>query len=136
MPRTIGRALPLALLAALGAVACAAEPVAWKEPAYASGGIAFLPDSSPAAPPSADACPGSARVAAMGGELHAVWWAPRADSSAALLAARSADGGTTWSAPVPVDTLDRGRAGCRRPPPALAADARTGYVDVVYFLQA
>jgi hypothetical protein len=142
---------PIARAAALaGLAACARAPIDWSVPTLveglpapeaslviqATGKIAFdEPVRSATAP--AGACAGSLRLArASERELFGVWWAPRADSSAALLAARSADGGATWGAPVPVDTLDRGVGGCRRPPPAVAADAASGYVHVAYSLTA
>jgi hypothetical protein len=65
-----------------------------------------------------------------------VWWAPRPDSGARLLSARSADAGRSWTVPAAVDTLDRGVAGCRREPAAIAADSASGYVHVAYGLQA
>ncbi len=68
--------------------------------------------------------------------VFAAWWRPRADSSATLLVARSDDGGVSWRPPVAVDTLDRGRRGCRRPAPAIVADSATGYVHIAYFLEA
>jgi hypothetical protein len=37
---------------------------------------------------------------------------------------------------VPVDTTDVGVTGCRREPPAIAADSASGYVHVAYALQA
>ena len=55
-----------------------------------------------------------------------------ADSSATLLAARSTDGGRSWPEIAPVDTADRGRSGCRRPAPSVAADEAKGYVHVSY----
>jgi hypothetical protein len=64
--------------------------------------------------------------------VYAVWWAPRADSSAALLAARSMDDGESWPELAPVDTADRGTSGCRRPVAAVVADATSGYVHVAY----
>jgi hypothetical protein len=69
-------------------------------------------------------------------DVYAVWWAPRADSSAALLAARSPDGGRSWPDIATVDTVDRGHNGCRRPAASVAADASTGYVHVAYTLVA
>lgn len=82
------------------------------------------------------ACPESVRFASPGGrEVYAVWWSSRADGSAALLGARSDDGGERWTVPVPVDTTDRGRLRCDRPPPAITADRLTGYVHVAYFLE-
>lgn len=82
------------------------------------------------------ACAGSLRLAAARGTLYGVWWAPRADSGALLLEARSVDGGRSWSASSPVDTTDAGVAGCRREPASIAADSASGYVHVTYALQA
>jgi hypothetical protein len=82
------------------------------------------------------ACPGSLRVARARAMLVAVWWSPRADSSAHLVAARSMNGGGTWSAVSPVDSLDRSVVGCRRFPASVAIDSATGYVHVAYGLVA
>jgi hypothetical protein len=136
---------------ALGA--CAEPPVRWRESAVApaaagfdmrlaldsAGRVGWLAPEPP--PPSIPAgsvlCPGSLRVARGGARaVYAVWWAPRPDSSAALLAARSADGGHSWPEIAPVDTADRGSNGCRRPAASVAADASTGYVHVAYTLVA
>ncbi len=87
-------------------------------------------------PPAQPLCPGSLRLARAGGILYAVWWSPRADSSARLLSARSVDAGRTWGPPAPVDTVDQGVNGCRREPAAIAADSASGYVHVTYGLQA
>jgi len=151
MLRPVRRAALATLLAALAA-ACADEPVQWtlarSSPAStadsamtvtAAGEI--IPDSMAAlarrvTPPAGPVCPGSLRVARAGAVLHAVWWTPRADSGARLESAHSADDGRTWSAAVAVDTLDRGVNGCRRSPPAIAADAASGYVHVTYALRA
>ena len=109
------------------------------------GALAFLSDTPGFAasrlqpPVRSDACTGSVRVAAAGeggAERYAVWWAPRADSTAWLLAARSTDGGRSWEAPQAVDTLDTATRGCVRPPPAVAADSVTGYVHVAYSMRA
>ena len=88
------------------------------------------------APPAEPICAGSLRVAAAGGTLFGVWWAPRSDSGVRLLAARSTDDGRSWSAASPVDTTDVGVGGCQRDPPAIAADAAGGYVHITYALQA
>lgn len=88
------------------------------------------------AAPAGPACAGSLRVARGGRVLHAVWWAPRGDSGARLLAARSTDDGRSWSAPAAVDTLDRGVRGCARAPASIAADSASGYVHVAYGLDA
>lgn len=107
-----------------------------------AGAIRFvsLPQSgAPSLQRPAGACRQSERVAwsgASGAERYAVWWSVRADSSAALLASRSVDGGATWGAPQIVDSLDRSNVGCARPSPAIAADSATGYVHVAYAMHA
>lgn len=133
------------------ALACAPAPVDWSaEQALAQtpGAAvaltpegAIVPDSlaalaSRVSPPPGRVCPGSLRLAAAGPTLFGVWWAPRSDSSAGLLAARSPDGGRSWTIPAPVDTTDRGVNGCRREPPAIAADSASGYVHVSYAMLA
>jgi hypothetical protein len=70
-----------------------------------------------------------------GVERYAAWWTPRPDSSAALVAARSTDGGRSWSVAEPVDTADHQRTGCDRPAPAIAADSSSGYVHVAYSMR-
>lgn len=90
--------------------------------------------TSPAAADTA-ACAGSLRTSALSStEVYGVWWSRRAGGRAWLVASRSDDRGGTWMPPVPVDTTDRGVVACDRPAPAIAADARSGYVHVTYFL--
>lgn len=81
-------------------------------------------------------CAGSVRVAADGkGGYFAAWWAPREDSSAlVMVAAKSAASGSDWGTPVVAEMRDRGRWGCGRPAPAIAADAERGYVHLAYFM--
>jgi hypothetical protein len=43
--------------------------------------------------------------------------------------------GGPWESPVVADSTDRGRRGCGRPPPAISADAGSGYVHIAYFLE-
>jgi hypothetical protein len=144
--RTLVRAFAAAL-----ALACSAPPVDWTAeravapPVGAPPGLtadgALLADTmsvlaSRVAPPPGPLCPGSLRLARGGATLFAVWWAPRPDSGARLLSARSTDEGRHWSTPASVDTTDRAVTGCRREPPAIAADAASGYVHVTYALQA
>ncbi len=50
--------------------------------------------------------------------------------------ARSTDGGRTWGTPVVADSTDRGRSGCERVKPAIAADSTNGYVHIVYSMVA
>lgn len=141
------RSVAVMALALAATLACSQSPVMWDAERATSG-------PSPGASLSADGvltgdtlqararrltppglvCPGSVRVSAARGTMHAVWWAPRQDSSAALLAARSADGGATWTSPALIDTTDHGVTGCRRAPPSIAADSASGYVHVAYGL--
>jgi hypothetical protein len=146
------RGVVRALLLAMPLVACADSPVQWSTSASTvsaavAGPVAvtaegtIIPDplallAERVPPPSPSVCPGSLRLARAGAVLHAVWWAPRADSGARLLAAHSGDEGRSWSAPIPVDTLDRGVSGCRRAAPSIAADSASGYVHVAYGMQA
>jgi len=131
--------------------ACADSPVEWTTTVPAATRIAgpvavtaegtIVPDSLAAlsarvVPPVPSICPGSLRLGRAGAVLHAVWWTPRADSSVHLLAASSRDDGRSWSAAIPVDTLDRGVTGCRRVAPSIAADSTSGYVHVAYGLEA
>jgi hypothetical protein len=144
--RRVAHAVALVALAA----ACRGDRVQWSAPRLveglpapeaslvieATGKIAF-DEAVRAASMPPGACPGSLRLAQPSErELYGVWWSPRADSSATLLAARSSDDGRTWGAPVAVDTLDRGATGCRRPAPSIAADSATGAVHVAYSLTA
>ena len=140
-------------LASLVAAACVEAPVEWRgEPSFVQAsqgaqrlllgddGRPRLELEKPVPPVGAIAdsgmCERSVRTArGVGGERYAVWWRARANGSAALMSARSDDDGARWSAPVPVDTTDRGAHGCDRPAPAIAVDARTGYVHVAYHLR-
>jgi hypothetical protein len=70
------------------------------------------------------------------GAAAAVWWAARADGSAALYLSRTADAGRTWGPPLAVDTLDRSESGCDRPAPSVAIDAANGYLHVAYSMRA
>lgn len=139
------------MLLAAAAGGCGVSPVEWapqRAIASSSGsGVALSadgtvrPDTLDAlalrvAPPAGPVCPRSLRLAVAGPLLYAVWWAPRPDSGARLLAARSTDAGGSWSTAAPVDTSDVGAAGCAREPAAIAADPVTGYVHVTYALHA
>lgn len=146
------RPLVRAVLGATLLSACTDAPIAWTSSsagavpagavraAVTAGGtlvadsMARLADGVTAPP--GPLCAGSLRLSRAAGTLHAVWWAPRPDSGARLLSARSGDDGRSWGTPSPVDTLDRGVSGCRRAAPAIAADAASGYVHVTYALHA
>jgi hypothetical protein len=146
----MSRALLLIGCFALGG--CAPDPVKWDSeqrtdtpvPAGArltlQGGdvpamaAAWKPPMMPTGTPQ---CAGSlVATTARGDTAFAAWWAPRPDSSALLVVARSDDGGLNWRAPEIADSTDRGHTGCGRPAPFIAADTSNGYVHVVYFMLA
>jgi hypothetical protein len=143
----IAGALRAAIAIAALLTACTESPVAWDEArsgkmpvgdALASDGT-LGPDlmamlAARVAPPEPSVCPGSLVMSRAGRRLYAAWWRVRPDSGALLRAAHTEDGGRTWSAPVPVDTTDQSVSGCRRAPPAIAADSASGYVHVVFAL--
>jgi len=81
----------------------------------------------------ASQCAGSVRTAGLAGTHYAAWWAVRADSTADIVAASSTDG-RTWTTPVKLDSADVAHVGCRREPPALAADGDN--LQVVYTMRA
>ena len=161
----VWRALLAGALTSAAVAACAADPVVWNDAAErrlpvpagatradvaaeslaAAGVLAALHDApapalQPATSPIAtdpQACPASLRFAtARNGVVAAVWWASRANRSVALRASRSGDGGHTWAAPIPVDTVDRSEAGCDRPAPSIGIDSANGYVHVAYSMEA
>jgi hypothetical protein len=134
-------ALTLALLAVLAG--CGPEPVAWSDPkpispveapsrlAVDSAGTArFVPDMVRAAsiPSSPGLCAATLRTSQGRSLLFASWWTARADSSAGLYVASSADSGRTWRPPMAVDTTDVSSNGCQRPAPALTTLGDDVYV--------
>jgi hypothetical protein len=97
-----------------------------------SGAAKFVADTTsrrltppPAAP---GMCEHSLQTAI--GTVHAFagWWSVRADSSAILYVARSADGGRSWDGRITMDTSDVSSAGCDRPPPSLTTVGDDVYV--------
>lgn len=147
------RDLPIA--AALAVAACVPTPVRWDdEVARRSGalsdsvqlaldsaavdGVALLPRWTPPTwPDEPSLCVATRRATrALAGEAYASWFTVQADSSVLLRVARSDDAGLSWNAAVTADAMDRGRAGCARPAPYIAADSLNGYVHLVYFLDA
>jgi len=123
------------VLVAAAAVACDSTPVQWTEPVPINevdgptrliispgGGATLVADSAtPAtAPPSSGLCVSSLRTIPGSIHLFSAWWNVRADSSAALLIASSADSGKSWGAAIAMDTTDVASAGCNRPPPSVA----------------
>ena len=115
-------------------IACAGESIRWGTITLA--GVPQTPSDFPRgnAPPTFDGCVGSLRIAQSEGSSFATWWKIRPDSSAMLMVSRSMHG-APWEAPVIADSTDRSARGCGRPPPAIAADAASGYVHIAYFLE-
>ena len=150
-PRPSGPLARSIACASLALAACGVPPVEWSPeqsvlpalegPLVLTVDGALRPDAMAAlaeravTPPS-PVCAGSLSMAALGGTMIGVWWAPRPDSGVRLLAARSSDGGRTWGDLAAVDTTDVGVGGCGRAPAAIAADSGSGYVHVTYALQA
>jgi len=129
-------ALAAVALATCGLAACASPGVTWSDVEYPAATLSFssapLPAQLPAPP---GACPGSLRIARAGNDTYGAWWQIRNDSSSALVAGRSTDGGRTWLVTTVADSTDRSARGCTRPAPAVAADLATHYFDVAYFLE-
>jgi len=135
---------------ALGA--CAPDPVKWDSEQRTSTPVpvgarlvmqaagapemtaAWTPQTMPTGMPR---CEGSLVASrARGDTAYAAWWAPRADSSAVLVVARFTESDRKWGIPQTADSTDKGRSGCNRPAPFIAADTTNGYVHVVYFMVA
>lgn len=126
--------------------ACQSDRVRWEAPQAALGDtlgqLVVSPDASvqfaraltAIAPVDSLGCPASYAVVVDGTDAYAAWLRRRPDSSVAVMASRSLDGGRIWAAPATVDSVDVGRAGCRRPKPSIAA--ADGYVHVSYSLKA
>ncbi len=112
--------------------ACQQEPVKWGDAIIGAGNPPPLDLKAQTIPDSS--CPSSVRVASSGKFTYSAWWKVRADSSAALMVARSTDG-IIWDRPVVADSTDHSRRGCERPAPAIGADTSTGYVHLAYFLE-
>jgi hypothetical protein len=131
----------LAALSVALVAGCVAEPVDWGDVAYRRSQLGD-PDARSSIM-SADlpaigeggACIQSVRAAGTAANRFRSWWFARADSSVVLLLQHSVDRGSTWQAPVEVDSRDRGRRGCDRPPPGIFQDSASGYVHLVYFIE-
>lgn len=149
------RRVQILLALSLAVVACVPQPVQWDETAarrsgaladsvqlaldsVAIDGVALVAQWTPPRWPEETAlCVATRRATiALGGEAYASWFTVQPDSSVLLRVARSDDGGRTWNPAVTADAMDRGRAGCARPVPYIAADSLNGYIHLVYYLDA
>lgn len=127
------RLLPL-ILVCLSACSGKKETVVWGP--IVQAGTPAEPREIPGdvKPQLTTGCLASLRVATSEGSAFATWWETRPDSSGVLLVSRSMHGGP-WEPPVVADSTDKSARGCGRPPPALAADAKSGYVHIAYFVE-
>src|SRR4051812_10130074 len=111
--------------------ACAQAPVEWSQPASAVGdslgaltisadgrSVFERPALAPQPPGDSGQCASSVRYARDGSDWYATWNRRRADGTVAVVAARSANQGGSWSKPAIVDSVDVARLGCDRPGPA------------------
>ena len=134
---------PFGLLPLLLLLACLREPVEWGDVAYrpsqlgdpdARSGI--LSANLPTIHGTVGQCLRSIRTAGNGTDLFRAWWSAKSDSSVVLSMQHSANNGSSWETPVIVESRDRGQRGCDRPEPGIFLDAKTGYVFLVYFIEA
>ena len=133
----------IALFSLLTLSACVGEPVEWGNVSYRLSKLgdpdarsAVMSAGLPAVVGAPAPCIRSIRTAGAGSDLFRAWWAIHSDSSALLSMQRSADKGATWEAPVTVESRDRGRRGCERPAPGIFYDPVSGYLHLVYFIEA
>lgn len=115
----------------LFATACQKASVEWSDVSYVASKEAIQFPIRPF--PDSTLCRRSLRMEGAGADSVATWWSVRSDSSARLMFTRTLNG--AWMAPTAIDTTDASSRGCTRPAPAIAADRRTGYVNIAYFLE-
>ena len=127
----------------LGLAACVKEPVDWGDVSYRRSQLgdpaarsAVMSANLPAIALSPAPCLRSIRTAGAGSELFRAWWAARSDSGVMLWMQHSPNSGATWDEPVDVESRDKGRRGCDRPPPGVFYDRVSGYLHLVYFIEA
>jgi len=117
------------------ATACADDPVEWSATRYAGTPPPPAPTTSIVEVPGIRPCALSVRTVRMGSAALAAWWDVRPDSSASLMVAKSPEPAAGWQAAVEVDSSDRSRRGCGRPPPAVTSDPAKGYVYLSYYAE-
>ncbi len=140
-PGRIGRIVLLS--AALVVTGCVEAPVEWGDVSYRQSQLgdpdarsAVMSANLPAISGTSDPCIRSIHTAGDQSELFRVWWSSRNDSSVVLLMQRSGDQGRNWEAPLEVESRDHGGRGCNRPAPGIFYDSASGYVHLVYFVEA
>ena len=123
--------------------ACVDESVDWGDVSYRQSKLgdpdarsARMSANLPATGLAASPCIASIRTASGVGELFRAWWSSKRDCSVVLWLQRSEDQGRNWQTPVEVETRDRGGRGCNRPAPGIFYDPASGYVHLVYFIEA
>jgi hypothetical protein len=132
----------LSCLTALVLTACVKEPVDWGDVSYRGSQLgdpdarsAVLSANLPAVKGAVAHCLRSIRMTGAGADLFRAWWTSRSDSSVVLSMQHSTNDGSSWQLPVAVETRDRGRRGCDRPPPGIFYDPVRGYLHLVYFIE-
>jgi hypothetical protein len=122
---------------------CVNEPVEWGNVSYRQSQLgdpdtrsAIMGANMPASAGTSAPCIRSIRTAGSASELFRAWWSSRSDSNVVLWMQRTGDQGRTWQAPVEIESRDRGRRGCDRPAPGIFYDSSSGYVHLVYFIEA
>ena len=122
---------------------CVNEPVEWGDVAYRQSQLgdpdtrsSVMSANLPMIVGTSAPCIRSIRTAGAAGELFRAWWSSRNDSSVVLSMQRSGDRGNSWQPPVEAESRDRGRRGCDRPAPGIFYDPASGYVHLVYFIEA
>ena len=135
--------LTVIAVAVLALPACVGEPVDWGDVAYRGSQLgdpdarsAVFSANLPQVSGGANQCLRSIRTTGALPDLFRVWWTSRSDSSVILSMQHSRDGGASWSPPLTVENRDRGRRGCDRPPPGVFYDFVSGYLHIVYFIEA
>ena len=135
--------LTMIAVAALSLGACVVEPIEWGDVSYRGSQLgdpdarsAILSANLPQVSGGVDQCLRSIRTASAGPDLFRVWWTSRSDSSVILSMQHARDAGARWDQPMTVENRDRGRRGCDRPHPDVFYDSASGYLHVVYFIEA
>jgi hypothetical protein len=141
LDRRVGRIALLSLTLLLAG--CVNEPVEWGDVSYRQSQLgdsdtrsAVMSANMPSIAGTSAPCVLSIRTARAVTELFRSWWSSRSDSSVLLSMQRSGYQGRTWQPPVEVESRDRGRRGCDRPAPGIFYDPTSGYVHLVYFIEA